>query len=85
MATETRQGNRFQEIYQYPSQKAMKKMKATIKPNLNRRSLLVAREEDLIKNLNPKITGWRNYYVKDEWKADVGIGLVYYLYFYEVV
>ena len=51
----------------------------------NRRSLLVAREEDLIKNLNPKITGWRNYYVKDEWKADAGIGLVYYLYFYEVV
>ena len=51
----------------------------------NRRSLLVAREEDLIKNLNPKITGWRNYYVKDEWKADAGIGLVYYLFFYEVV
>lgn len=45
----------------------------------------MAREEDLIKNLNLKITGWRNYYVKDEWKADSGIGLVYYLYFYEVV
>ena len=45
----------------------------------------MAREEDLIKNLNPKITGWRNYYVKDEWKADAGIGLVYYLFFYEVV
>ena len=25
-------------------------------------SLLVAKEEDLIKNLNPKITGWKNYY-----------------------
>lgn len=25
-------------------------------------SLLVAKEEELIKNLNPKITGWKNYY-----------------------
>ena len=42
--------------------KAMKKMKAEVKRNVNRRSLLVAKEEDLIKNLNPKITGWKNYY-----------------------
>ena len=62
MITETRQGKRFQETYQYPSQKAMKKIKAVIKSNVNRRSLLVANEEDLIKNLNPKITGWKNYY-----------------------
>ena len=48
--------------YQYPSRKAMKKMKAEIKRNVNNRSLLVAKEEDLIKNLNPKITGWKNYY-----------------------
>ena len=40
----------------------MKKMKAEVKRNVNRRSLLVAKEEDLIKNLNPKITGWKNYY-----------------------
>ena len=32
------------------------------KKNVNGRSLLVAKEEDLIKNLNPKITGWKNYY-----------------------
>ena len=50
------------ETYQYPSRKAMKKMKAEVKRNVNRRSLLVAKEEDLIKNLNPKITGWKNYY-----------------------
>ena len=48
--------------YQYPSRKAMKKMKADIKRNVNSRSLLVAKEEDLIKNLNPKIAGWKNYY-----------------------
>ena len=49
-------------MYQYPSRKAMKKMKAEVKRNVNRRSLLVAKEEDLIKNLNPKIIGWKNYY-----------------------
>ena len=32
------------------------------KKNVNGRSLLVAKEKDLIKNLNPKITGWKNYY-----------------------
>ncbi len=62
MTTETRQGQVFKETYQYPSKKAMKKMKSAIKSNVNSRTLLVAKEEDLIKNLNPKITGWRNYY-----------------------
>lgn len=70
MTTETRQGRTFQETYQYPSRKAMKKMKSAIKSNVNSRSLLIAREEDLIKNLNPKITGWKNYYTtktSDKW------------------
>ena len=62
MTTETQRGNTFQETYQYPSRKAMKKMKTAIKSNVSSRSLLVASEEDLIKILNPKITGWRNYY-----------------------
>ena len=62
MTTETRQGQYFKETYQYPSKKAMKKMKTAIKSNVNSRRLLVTKEEDLIKNLNPKITGWRNYY-----------------------
>ena len=62
MTTETRKGQLYKETYQYPSRKAMKKMKAEIKKNVNGRSLLVAKEEDLIKNLNPKITGWKNYY-----------------------
>ena len=74
MITETRQGNRFQETYQYPSRKAMKKMKTAIKSNVNSRSLLVASEEDLIKNLNPKITGWKNYYTtktSDKWLQEL--------------
>ena len=70
MTTETRQGRTFQETYQYPCRKAMKKMKSAIKSNVNSRSLLAASEEDLIKNLNPKITGWKNYYTtktSDKW------------------
>ena len=62
MTTETSKGQLYKETYQYPSRKAMKKMKTEIKKNVNGRSLLVAKEEDLIKNLNPKITGWKNYY-----------------------
>lgn len=62
MLTETRTGQIFKETYQYPCKKAMKKMKAEIKRNVNSRSLLDTKEEDLIKNLNPKITGWKNYY-----------------------
>ena len=62
MMSETSKGVIFKETFQYPSKKAMKKMKATIKENVNNRSLLVASEEDLIKTMNPKITGWRNYY-----------------------
>ncbi|MFR4299459.1 MAG: group II intron maturase-specific domain-containing protein [Blautia faecis] len=40
----------------------MKKMKRTVKESINQRYLLVKTEEELIKVLNPKITGWRNYY-----------------------
>ena len=57
-----KKGNRYGETYQYPSKKAMKKMKRTVKESINQRYLLVKTEEELIKVLNPKITGWRNYY-----------------------
>lgn len=62
MTSETRSGGTFKKTFQYPSRKAMKKMKLAIKANVNSRSLLVANEEDLIKTMNPKIIGWRNYY-----------------------
>ena len=57
-----KRGNRYGETYQYPSKKAMKKMKRTVKESINQRYLLAKTEEELIKVLNPKITGWRNYY-----------------------
>ena len=62
MTTEPRKGRQYKETYQYPSRKAMKKMKAEIKRSVNSRRLLITKEEELIKDLNPKITGWRNYY-----------------------
>lgn len=61
--TKTRKdGRKYGDTYQYPTRKAMKKMKQTIKKNVNQRYLLTRTEEELIKNLNPKIIGWRNYY-----------------------
>ena len=57
-----KRGYRYGETYQYPSKKAMKKMKQTVKDNINQRYLLVKTEEDLIEIINPKIIGWRNYY-----------------------
>lgn len=63
MVSETSKGATYKVTFQYPSKKAMKKMKTAIKENVNNRSLLVASEEDLIKMMNPKITGWRNYYL----------------------
>lgn len=57
-----RKGYRYGETYQYPSRKAMRKMKQTVKENINQRYLLIKTEEELIEILNPKIVGWRNYY-----------------------
>ena len=62
MVSETSKGATYKETFQYPSKKAMKKMKLAIKENVNNRSLLVASEENLIKTMNSKIIGWRNYY-----------------------
>ncbi len=61
--TKTRKDGRpYGELYQYPCKKAMKKIKRVVKESINNRSLLAASEDDLIKNINSKIIGWRNYY-----------------------
>lgn len=62
MTTETSKGAIFQETYQYPSKKAMKKMKQTIQKVLGHRAVLSKDLDYLIEILNPKIRGWRNYY-----------------------
>jgi len=53
----------------FPSKKAMKKMRATVKEITGSRHLLHKKINDLIGELNPKIRGWRNYYTQ----ADKGI------------
>jgi RNA-directed DNA polymerase len=58
----TKHARRYQATYQFPSTKAMKKMRAAIKDELSHRSVLKMDMKELIKRLNPKIRGWRNYY-----------------------
>jgi len=63
-------GNEYYQTVQYPSKKAMKKMKASIKRNVNSRTELAVTEDELIVSLNRKIIGWRNYYrtkTNDKW------------------
>ncbi|WP_330371256.1 group II intron reverse transcriptase/maturase [Alkaliphilus transvaalensis] len=60
--TETSKGQRFQETHQFPSQKAMQRMRGNIKRVFASRSTLLLDVQDMIKILNPKISGMRNYY-----------------------
>ena len=60
--TETAKGQRFYETHQFPSKKAMKKMRGRIWEVFASRSTLLLDMKDMIKTLNPKIIGWRNYY-----------------------
>ena len=49
-------------LFQVPSQKAMKKMRANVKEVFVNPARLLLKPEDIIKILNPKIVGMRNYY-----------------------
>jgi len=60
--TETSKGQKFQETHQFPSQKAMQKMRNNIKGVFASRSTLLLDVQNMIRILNPKITGMRNYY-----------------------
>jgi group II intron reverse transcriptase/maturase len=48
----------------YPSKKAMQKMRTKVKETTASRTLLKQKTSEIIAALNPKITGWRNYYAK---------------------
>lgn len=60
--TETSNGQWFNETHQYPSRKAMQKMRDNIKGVFASRSTLLLDVRKMIEILNPKITGMRNYY-----------------------
>ena len=60
--TETSKGKRFNETHQFPAKKAMQKMRDKIKGVFASRSTLLLDVQEMIKILNPKIIGMRNYY-----------------------
>jgi hypothetical protein len=60
--TETSKGRIFSETHQYPSKKAMSKMRENIKGVFASRSTLLLDLNTMIKEINPKIVGMRNYY-----------------------
>lgn len=51
-------------LQQVPSQKAMNKMRANIKEVFKSPSKLLLSMEEMVKQLNPKIIGMRNYYAR---------------------
>lgn len=70
LSAETGKGQGYSTTHQFPSKKAMKKMREAVKGVLASRSTLVLDAKTLIQKLNPKIRGWRNYYgvnTADKW------------------
>lgn len=65
----TREGIRYYTVYQFPTNKAMKKMRFKVKEVIGKRSVLIKSLQELVKELNPILRGWRNYYgLKTAWK-----------------
>lgn len=60
--TETSKRQKFNETHQFPSKKAMQKMRDNIKEVFASRSTLLLDVQKMIEILNPKIIGMRNYY-----------------------
>jgi len=48
----------------FPSRKAMKKMRSKVKEVTAPKKKLAGTLDDMVRELNPKIQGWRNYYTK---------------------
>lgn len=72
--TETSQAQRYYTLHQFPSKKAMKKMRDRIKEVLGKRNVLWKETESLVAELNPILRGWRNYYglkTASRWLATV--------------
>lgn len=62
LKAETGKGRQYSTTHQFPSRKATKKMRETVKGELASRAVLCLDMKTLIENLNPKIRGWRNHY-----------------------
>jgi group II intron reverse transcriptase/maturase len=62
IATENSQGQSYYTLHQFPSKKARQKMRVKVKEVLGRRDVLWKEVGDLVRELNPILRGWRNYY-----------------------
>jgi group II intron reverse transcriptase/maturase len=62
LKTETSRRQIFNETHQFPSKKAMKKMRENIRSVFASRSTLLLDVQEMIRKLNPKIIGMKNYY-----------------------
>jgi RNA-directed DNA polymerase len=62
LRTETSKGQIFNGTHQFPSKKAMKKMRENIRNVFASRSTLLLDIQEMIRILNPIIIGMRNYY-----------------------
>lgn len=62
MATYTMDGRKYYTLHQFPSRKAMKKMRDRIRETLGPRHTLPLELKTLVDRMNPKIRGWRNYF-----------------------
>ena len=59
---ENRKGQKFSTTIQEPSKKAMKSMRSKIKDILNKRSSLYKEIKEMIKIINRRLVGFKNYY-----------------------
>jgi len=74
IVTETSQAQRYYTLHQFPSKKAMKKMRFKVKEILGARNVLWKSMSELVEELNPVLRGWRNYYglkTAGKWLAQV--------------
>lgn len=60
--TENGNGQAYTTMHQFPSAKAMKKMRQRVTEVLGRRSILNKDANFLVKLMNPIMRGWKNYY-----------------------
>ncbi len=59
-----KKGNRYGETYQYPSKKAMKKMKRTVKESINQRYLLAKNRRRIDKSSKSQNNGMEEHIIK---------------------
>lgn len=60
--TQTSQAWEYYTLHQFPSKKAMQKMRDRIREILGKRNVLWKEASSLVAELNPVLRGWRNYY-----------------------